>query len=362
MDDNNNQNTGMPPVNTGGINPEPPQTSSPSGVSTGIDAQDFQYGSVQLEPQPEQSNNYPEHVSSEAPSQQNTLTEVGAEVPGSPFQAQEITINQDPPTSTNMSQASFSNVPPTQGALVTNQSSKTFSKFKIFITAAVIVIIAIYSVVTFLYFQNKKLKANLPVSPIQEEPVADEGPSNLPTVVPSPVASADTVKILNGNVIIQASIDSESKILIDKSNYSSTGITGFARVVVSNDGQMLCFESWPPAPEPALYLSKSDGSEVKEVSPNRQNCLWSKDDTKLFYSDYASKTLSKNIYFYDIASEEEKNLTLSTQPATNNRVYDLVGLSADGEKIVCKYTEGKTTSGVCEVDLTTFEVSFPEEQ
>ena len=77
--------------------------------------------------------------------------------------------------------------------------------------------------------------------------------SNLtPTSTPTPSFSPDQVKIKNGSVVREIP-GGETTILVDKENYDSTGITGFAKVVVSPDETKICFESWPPAPEHALY-------------------------------------------------------------------------------------------------------------
>jgi hypothetical protein len=251
---------------------------------------------------------------------------------------------------------------PEQPPITTTRPVKNSSKFRTFIIVAVVAIVAIYSVVAFLYMQNQKLKKD--TEPIEENnttlPTEEETGGALPTEVPQISFSSENVKILNGNVVLQGATDAEGKILIDKKDFSGTGITGFSRVAVSNDSKMLCFESWPPSPEPALYISKTDGTEVKEVSPNRQNCLWTKDNTAILYTDYLSKTSSKNIMMYEILGGTEKNLTLASQPTGNNRQYDLVGLSADGSKVVCKFTDPGNVTGNCEINLSTLEVVTSE--
>ena len=300
----------------------------------------------------------------------SSMQEISGEIPASPFQTQEDSMNPAPiePTVSETQQPPIQQVPPVavpappQGPITATPRSGSFSKFKVFVVIAIIAIVAIYSFVTFLYFQNKKLKSEVTeVPPVTTGDVANGEQNLLPTVPPPVVATAENVKILNGNVVLQTSPDAESKVLVSKEDFSSTGITGFARVAVSEDGKMLCFESWPPAPEPALYIANADGSDVQEVSPNRQNCLWALDTTKVYYSDYLSKTSAKNIYAYDIATGVETSLTENSQPTATNRAYDIVGLSSDGAKLICTYIEGKTKTGQCEIDLATSEVVLLEE-
>src|SRR3989304_5022143 len=110
----------------------------------------------------------------------------------------------------------------------------------------------------------------------------------------------------------------------------SSGITGFARVVVSPDNQKICFESWPPAPEPAMYIANIDGSEIVEVNPNRQSCLWKSDTKGVFYINTTSTTSPVNIFYFDLASQEETNVTAESVTEGTVRRYKIVGLSGDG--------------------------------
>lgn len=359
MNDQNNQNQ------SGGINPPSAfgNDSNPSQIPVVTPENSTPYQPNQVssstidpispEPQPVQKEQVVPQASN--PLQQSPQVENSAPSPFTeaesyqePPQAQQV--NAKPTTSNDQA------FEPGNNLITMAQSPKGISKFRIFIIVAILAIAAIYSVVTFLYLQNKKLKETVSED-LPASEVVVENEEVLPTVSAPTVINSETVKILNGNVVLQGSPTSESKIMVDKSNYSSTGITGFARVAVSNDSKYICFESWPPAPEPALYIANTEGSDVKEVSPNRQNCLWSKDSLSVFYTDYSSKSSSKNVYQYIIAGEEEKNITLSSQPTANNRQYDIVGLSADGAKLICKFTEPKDVTGNCEVDLTTLEVT-----
>ena len=124
----------------------------------------------------------------------------------------------------------------------------------------------------------------------------------------------------------------------------------------------MCFESWSPAPEPALYLSEIDGKNITEVSPNRQNCLWSKDGSKIYYTNISTKTAPVNIFRYDILQDIETDLTGDTVPSGVVRRFEIVGLSADGTKLICKYENiggaaSTETMSECEIDLENDEVN-----
>ena len=234
----------------------------------------------------------------------------------------------------------------------TPPSLKTGLGFRIFVILSLIIVAAIYGGVVYLYSQNQKIKKGETSENIN---------SNLtPTSTPTPSFSPDQVKIKNGSVVRE--IPGETTILVDKENYDSTGITGFAKVVVSPDETKICFESWPPAPEPALYIADIDGSEVSEVSPNRQNCVWVPDSQKIMYVNSSSKTTPANIYLFSPTDEVETNLTKDSVSEGTVRRYEIVGFSADGGKIICTYEDvGGTDEGMggeCEIDLSTLAVNF----
>lgn len=242
---------------------------------------------------------------------------------------------------------------PVQSVITTPPEKPASSKFSIFVGFLIVVTLAIYGFVGYLYLQNSQLKKE-----IKEKSSGQL--SGTPTVTPTPEIGLE-IKIVNGNVV-EVAQSGETKTLVNKADYPSTGITGFAKVAVSPDAKMFCFEAWPPAPEPALYLADIDGSNLMEVSPNRKDCYWTSDSQKIVYTNTSSDSTPVDIFIYDIAKDEEKNLTGGLTGEGFIRFYEIVGLSEDGGKIECKYSEttsaaeGTTTEGNCEINLTTLKL------
>jgi len=277
-----------------------------------------------------------------------------------------VSVNKPSPTETPMpssessyipSLASFetksppfaeapTNTPATEDNLapisVTIESKKQPSSFKRFVIAGLAVILLIYSGVFYLYFQNKSLK----------DLVSSKIPKFANTLTPTPIFSPDKVMIDNGNVTYKNSAEN-STILINKEAYPATGITGFARVSVSPDNKLLCFESIPPSTKPTLYLSDSSGNNIREVGPNRSKCLWKSDAKQIFYIGKVNSEPNVNIFAFDIASSTEQILTKNA-PSLSKPDYNLIGLSSDESNIICSYYDAETNTNVqCQVDLTT---------
>ena len=240
---------------------------------------------------------------------------------------------------------------PQPSAQFTGVSKKSGSGFKFFVIFSIIVIVVIYAGVAYLYSQNQKLKNGSENTDAQLTP----------TLTPTPAFSPDQIKVKNGSVVREIP-QGEVIVLIDKEKYESTGITGFAKVAVSPDETKICFESWPPAPEPALYVATITGFDIEEVSPNRQNCVWTQDSNRIIYVNSSSKTTPANIFLYSLEDNVETNLTKDSVPEGSVRRYEIVGFSADGGKIICTYEDvGGTEEGLggeCEIDLTSLTVSF----
>ncbi|OGM07989.1 hypothetical protein A2159_03855 [Candidatus Woesebacteria bacterium RBG_13_34_9] len=279
-------------------------------------------------------------------------TDAGTQAPAGPY-AKEVTpeinkqnnVDELPPIKPENAFTSEAIVGP-------HYSSEGGSGFKVFLIIGILFILAIWGGVGYLYFQNKNIKDKS-----NEEKIINVTPQ----VTPTPGFTPDQIKIKSGSVIREKP-GGETTVLVDKNNYESTGITGFLKVAVSSDNQKICFEAWSPAPEPALYVSNIDGQNVIEVSPNRQNCLWSKDSKSVFYVNTSSKTSPVNIFKYNLELAAESDLTGNSVPAGVVRRYEIVGLSADGTKIICKFENlggaAKTeTMSQCEVDLETGEVN-----
>lgn len=249
----------------------------------------------------------------------------------------QVDEKQIPPTKT----------PPPQGSLTTFQRPRP-SFFRIFVVASIIIIIVVYAVVAYLYFQNRQIKND-------SSDVTQETPQlQAPPEPETPAFSPEQIKIANGSVVREIP-GGQTTILVKKEDYTSTGITGFARVVVSPTNTKMCFEAWPPAPEPALYVSEVDGSGIAEISPNRQNCVWKSDSSSIFYINTSAKTSTVNLYSFNLTEGVEKNLTASSVPEEGIvRRFEIVGFSADETKLICKYediADTGTTQGSCEVDL-----------
>lgn len=287
-----------------------------------------------------------------ASAESESSADVGAQPPASPFMSP---TPVDP--STQEQKEIEPQLPPehalTSDPIVGPHSSSDGKGFKIFMIIGVFVILAVWAGVFYLYMQNKDMKK----TSSQEEIVED-----IPVATPTPEFTPDQIKIKGGN-IIREKTTGEVFVLIDKENFESTGITGFLKVAVSPDEKKMCFESWSPAPEPALYISDIDGQNVIEVSANRQNCLWSKDSMFVYYINTATRTTPVNIFSYDILQDIEIDLTGESVPPGTIRRYELVGLTADGTKLICKYEnlEGIQDPEImseCEIDLETKEVNI----
>ncbi len=258
-----------------------------------------------------------------------------------PIQPTQSVEETSPPASPNLT--------PSQSPGTVTISENKGRGFSVFVFFGVLLILAVWGIVGYLYFQNQKMKT--PSEPTNTT-------ASLPTSTPTPSFAKDQAKIKNGSVVREIP-GSDTQTLINKEDFNSTGITGFARVVVSPDDSKLCFESWPPAPEPALYYANLNGSGVVEVSPNRQNCLWSSDSKKLFYLNSSSASSGTNIYTYTLELSEEEELTSSSVETGVIRRFELVGLSADETKVICSYEDVATEAvGECEIDIESKEVTY----
>ncbi len=258
-------------------------------------------------------------------------------------QAQESQVASAPPPPSS---------PPLASPTIVSAQRKGPSWFKIFVIFALIIIAIIYSAVFYLYLQNRNLRSQT----LQTEPT-----SNLPSATPTPSFSPSWIRIQNGNVV-RHEPGKEPIILVNKNDYPSTGIVGFARVIVSPDNNLLCFEALSPAVEPAIYVSNVDGSNVRMISTNKQNCVFRSDSKSIFYINTAPKSSPVSIFQYDLTQENavEIDLTKSSVPEGVVRRYEIVGFSADDTKIICKYeeiTQEEEKTGECEINLVSGEVN-----
>jgi len=243
--------------------------------------------------------------------------------------------------------------PSTPSATITSSSPQKSSKFGIFIGVFLFLALGIWGGVAYLYTQNQKLKEGL--NPSLTNTISE------PLVTPTPEFTPNQIQILNGSVV-RKHPTGEIETLVNKENHKTTGITGFARVAVSPDNKKMCFESWSPAPKPALYYTNIDGSEVTEVGFKKKNCVWLTNSHKLIYIDDTSAKENADIFSYELTSGLETNLTQESVASEVTRRFEIVSLSADGSKIICTYSDVGTSEslGNCEIDLTTGVVEIIE--
>lgn len=241
--------------------------------------------------------------------------------------------------------------PPVAQAMSSTADQPKANKFKFAILAFAIITLIIYAAVFFLFLSNRNLE-----NTAKEEETSQNTP-------PAEVAvfNPDQVQIVNGSIYRVVSPSNQTPLVL-KESYTSTGITGFATVKVSPDNQKLCFEAWPPAPEPAMYVSNVDGSEVVEVAPGRRGCHWSADSAKLAYVNHTTDVSAVDIYLYDVQSATETNLTAGKSPEDTIRYY-VVSDWAGATTLLCSFTEeiqstpGEERTAECQINTITGEIT-----
>lgn len=224
-------------------------------------------------------------------------------------------------------------------ASVTIESKPAGSGFKNFVIFGILLIIVIYGIVAYLYYKNTNLKEV--VTGIKEIQIS--------TPTPTPTFNPENVVIENGSVVYKHS-DNKKHILVDKNSFPTTGITGFARVLVSPNEKLICFESIPPATKPSLIVADITGSNSKVIGANKSNCLWTKPSNQIIYSGKETGLGNVNIYIYDLNSSTEQNLTTNAiLPPVD---FSIVGLSSDESLIICNYTNTSTDeTHQCQINI-----------
>lgn len=235
--------------------------------------------------------------------------------------------------------------PPSLGAqnvVSSGPDKKRLGGFGVFVILSIIILLAVWGVVGYLYLGNKNKETT------------DTATSETVEATPTPVPfNPDEIQIANGNVEQKTAVG-ESKTLVKKEDYPGSGIIGFARVSVSKDNTKLCFESIPPASDPAIYISNVDGTAVEQIVKNKHTCTWSPDSNSLLYVNDALGAKQIDIFAYSLTSKEERNLTEKTSTATAIRQYTLGAI--DGNTIACSYdvvnaAGKKISSSNCSIDL-----------
>lgn len=353
----------------GDIYQEPPPAPDISGSKTS------QPKTTTYQSKPAQESSYSSPFVSQPPTPiQKNKTPISQEVqtPTPPPPQEEIPIPNPTSSQTTLSQSTFSQttspqMPPVQSSPLSTQTGgfvsrppKKFPFFKVFVIISILAIIVIYSIVGYLYFKNRQLTstANVEIITNQVSKSSEKEANKETQTTPTPAFSPSQIKIVNGSVVREIP-QGETKVLVRKEDFPSTGIIGFARVVVSPDNQKMCLESLPPATKPALYIANIDGTSTQEISKGKQNCLWANDSQKIFYTDTLIANSSVDIYLYELSLNKEENLT-ATSSAGIKRAFKIVGLSADETKLICQYQDyGESQkSGNCEVNLETKEITL----
>lgn len=284
---------------------------------------------------------------------------VGIDTPASPqiAEVKEETPTATPPTPQSTTFNPQPEPQPETAQALTTGGGGSNSKFGFFVILGIIVAVLVWGGVTYLYLDTQSLKK------AKSEKTA-EVPQE-PTPIPTPSFSPDQIQIKNGSVV-QAIPNAETTTLVDKADYKTTGITGFAKVLVSPDNSFICFEAWPPAPAPALYVATIKGESVVKVGENYKSCIWNPDSKSILYINSAPLDKPTNIFSYELSSGIVKNVTEKTQ-TEGERAYSIVGLSADATKLICRYVDLESVTNpknevTCQIDLKTFAVTNVDAQ
>ncbi len=175
-----------------------------------------------------------------------------------------------------------------------------------------------------------------------------------PTPTPEPVIS-----LVNGNVV-SVTHDGQETILVNKSSFNTTGITGFTNLKMSPNADKICFQTTPPSPVSAVYISDLTGQNVTEVGQNKTNCYWLGDGQAISYQDSPNQDQSVNIYMYDITNSTETLLT----PANSEeivRYFNIESISDDGTTIICSYETAASVQPIaCQISSLTGEMTITE--
>lgn len=235
-----------------------------------------------------------------------------------------------------------------ENLIITYTAPSQNKKFPIFIFVIFIITSLVWIGVGYLYLTNKNLKeATLK---LQNLNLASKKTSSSTST-----SVFEQISIAGGNVV-KKNENGEIKILVNKSDYPSTGIIGFVQVTVSYDENLMCFESRSPAQKPAIYIANINGGEVTEISPDKVNCMWAKSSKGVFYTDTPIMTKPVNIYMYDIEAKVETNLTKSVIAENATRQFELVSVSDNG-LITCTFkdfnkSQEEVKSGNCTIDIS----------
>lgn len=155
--------------------------------------------------------------------------------------------------------------------------------------------------------------------------------------------------------------DGDTEILVNKDDFTQDSVTEFTQVNVSPDGQKICFLGATMAPT-WMYYADVDGSNAEKTAVAK-NCVWSPNSQKIAFNNHTTDVSPVNVLVYDLAQDQQVNLTKSKQSTNRFRIYqkprwveDSVKLRADFETFDFANPEDKV-SGTSEIDLELKQVS-----
>lgn len=230
-----------------------------------------------------------------------------------------------------------------QLALNPTQTKKTVSKIIILLLTIITLIILIS--VAFLFYSNRNLKKEMSTASIA------------PTITlePTPLPPSKEIMIENGNVVRKSQSGIKTT-LVDRNDFSTLGITGFAKALVSPNEEMMCLEALPPAPNPALYVSDINATNVVLVENAASGCVWSPDSTKIVYTNYITDISQIDVFSYNLESKEIINLTKEFTTDGVVRTYENPVWSPNGNSITVSYSESNpntsTNSTTGSIEIT----------
>lgn len=228
-------------------------------------------------------------------------------------------------------------------------TSSARSKYPIVLTILIILAIAGISFAGYQFYLNRFASDNQDDSSQQEQAEQQEQEPPEPEI-----------SLSNGNVV-STTADGEQTVIINKSDFDTTGITGFSAMQKSPNGEWLCLQTVPPAPTSAIYVSDLSGQNVLEVGSSRKDCSWV-DDQTIVYEGVATDLGPINIYKYDVEAGEETVLT-TPSPEEEVRMYNIEAVSEDGSTVECTFTtETNEVPTACTIDIESGEVTISENE
>lgn len=234
---------------------------------------------------------------------------------------------------------------------VKNASSKEKKSFLLTLLETSIALGLIFGIYKLAILYRNITTPTPPLAPI---------PTPTASLTPAPPKTIEKIKIIEGNVCL-VKPDGEAETLVNKESFKAQAITGFAQVKVSPDKTKMCFLGYAPA-QIWLYHAKIDGSGIVRIGLAK-NCVWSEDSLKIAYNNHAVDVSPVDVYVYDTATSEVKNLTKGKAEEGLIRFYELPRWFEKDQKIASKFVriegplERKKEEGFSVIDLLSGEIT-----